>query len=74
MSRKRNCWDNDIAESLFSSLKKERVKKHGCNTRELALADVSEYIDNRIRCHSHPGGVSTEPFEAAHKTRRRGVH
>jgi putative transposase len=28
MSRKGNCWDNAVAESFFSSLKKERVKKH----------------------------------------------
>ena len=27
MSRKGNCWDNAVAESFFSSLKKERVKK-----------------------------------------------
>jgi putative transposase len=28
MSRKGNCWDNAVAESFFSSLKKERIKKH----------------------------------------------
>ena len=27
MSRKGNCWDNSVAESFFSSLKKERIKK-----------------------------------------------
>src|SRR5262249_23102317 len=27
MSRKANCWDNAVAESFFSSLKKERIKK-----------------------------------------------
>jgi putative transposase len=27
MSRKGNCWDNAVAESFFSSLKKERIKK-----------------------------------------------
>jgi putative transposase len=27
MSRRGNCWDNAVAESFFSSLKKERVKK-----------------------------------------------
>jgi putative transposase len=26
MSRKGNCWDNAVAESFFSSLKKERIK------------------------------------------------
>jgi len=28
MSRRGNCWDNAVAESFFSSLKKERIKKH----------------------------------------------
>jgi putative transposase len=27
LSRKGNCWDNAVAESFFSSLKKERIKK-----------------------------------------------
>lgn len=27
MSRKGNCWDNAVAESFFSSLKKERIKR-----------------------------------------------
>ena len=27
MSRKGNCWDNAVAESFFSSLKKECIKK-----------------------------------------------
>jgi transposase InsO family protein len=45
--------------------------------RELALAEVADYIDtfyNRTRRHSHLGGVSPEEFEAAHKPRRKGVH
>jgi putative transposase len=77
MSRKGNCWDNAVAESFFGSLKKERVKKHIYHTRELALADVSDYIEsfyNRTRRHSHLGGMSPDQFEAAHKPRRRGVH
>jgi putative transposase len=77
MSRKGNCWDNAVAESFFSSLKKERIKKHIYKTRELAIADVSDYIDNfynSTRRHSHLGGVSPEQFEADHKARRGGVH
>ena len=27
MSRRGNCWDNAVAESFFSSLKKERIRK-----------------------------------------------
>jgi putative transposase len=77
MSRRGNCWDNAVAESFFASLKKERVKKRIYPNRELALADVSDYIDsfyNRTRRHSHLGGVSPEQFEAAHRSRRRTVH
>lgn len=77
MSRKENCWDNAVAESFFSSLKKERIKKHIYPSRELALADISTYIEdfyNRSRRHSHLGGISPEQFEAAHKPKRRGVH
>ena len=34
MSRRGNCWDNAVAESFFSSLKKERIKKRIYKTRE----------------------------------------
>ena len=77
MSRKGNCWDNAVAESFFSSLKKERIKKHIYTTRDLARADVADCIAafyNRTRRHSHLGGVSPEQFEAAHRTKRSGVH
>ena len=61
MSRKGNCLDNAVAESLFSSLKKKRIKKQICKNRELAPTDVADYIDtfyNRMRRHCHLGGVS----------------
>jgi putative transposase len=72
MSRKANCWDNAVAESFFSSLKKERVKRQIYKNRELATKDVADYIDsfyNRRRRHSHLGGVSPEQFESAQKPR-----
>ena len=68
MSRRGNCWDNAVAESFFSSLKKERIKKRIYKTRDLAKADVFDYIEvfyNRTRRHSHLGGVSPEAFERA---------
>lgn len=67
---------NAVTESFFSSLKKERIKKQIYKNRELALAEVADYIEvfyNRTCRHSHLGGVSPEQFEAAHKQRRRGV-
>ena len=68
MSRRGNCWDNAVVESFFSSLKKERIKKRIYKTRELARADVFDYIEvfyNRQRRHGHLGGVSPEAFEHA---------
>ena len=77
MSRKGNCWDNAVAESFFSSLKKERIKKHIYKNRELATKDVADYIDafyNRTRRHGHLGGLSPEQFEAAQKRAKRRLH
>ncbi|WP_218062434.1 IS3 family transposase [Enterobacter roggenkampii] len=68
MSRRGNCWDNAVAESFFSSLKKERIRKRIYKTRDLARADIFDYIEvfyNRARCHSHLGGLSPEAFEQA---------
>jgi putative transposase len=77
MSRKGHCWDNAVAESFFSRLKKERIKKQIYTNRELAGAQVAHYIDtfyNSTRRHRHLGGVSPEPFEAAHNPRRTSLH
>jgi putative transposase len=68
MSRRGNCWDNAVAESFFSSLKKERIKKRIYKTRDLAKADIFDYIEmfyNPTRRHAHLGGVSPEAFERA---------
>ena len=68
MSRRGNCWDNAVAESFFSSLKKERIKKRIYKTRDMAKADIFDYIEmfyNQTRRHSHIGGVSPEAFERA---------
>ena len=76
MSRRGNCYDNAVAESFFSSLKKERIKKRIYKNRELAIADIADYIEafyNPTRRHSHLGGVSPEAFESA-AMGRRAVH
>lgn len=77
MSRRGNCWDNAVAESFFSSLKKERIKKRIYADRVTAIQDVAEYIDgfyNPIRRHSYLGGVSPDEFEAAHRRQKSAVH
>ncbi|GGK20718.1 hypothetical protein GCM10007962_13570 [Yeosuana aromativorans] len=58
MSRKGNCWDNDVAESFFKTLKVELV--YGCDfkTIEQAKTCIFEYIEiwyNRKRMHSSLG-------------------
>jgi len=77
MSRRGNCWDNAVAESFFSSLKKERIKKKIYKNRQLATEDISDYIEsfyNRTRRHQHLGGVSPDEFEEAAKRSKTGVH
>jgi putative transposase len=56
MSRRGNCWDNAVAESFFSSLKKERIKKKIYKNRRFAIEDISDCFDsscNRTRRHQH---------------------
>jgi putative transposase len=68
MSRRGNCWDNAVAESFLSSLKKERVRKKIYQTMDEARKDLFDYIEmfyNPRRRHSYLGGVSPEAFECA---------
>ena len=56
MSRRGNCWDNAVAESFFSSLKKERIKRRIYPTHNDAKSDVFDYIEsfyNRVCRHSY---------------------
>ncbi|MBP4545718.1 hypothetical protein ITF83_18405 [Acinetobacter baumannii] len=43
MSRKSNCWDNAVAESFFSSLKKERVKKRIYKSNDFLAIFTKKY-------------------------------
>lgn len=68
MSRKGNCYDNAAAESFFSSLKKERIRRRIYSTREDAKSDVFDYIElfyNSRRRHSYLGYVSPQEYESA---------
>lgn len=69
MSRRGNCYDNAVAESFFSDLKKEKIKNRIYNTREEAKSDVFEYIEmfyNRKRRHGYLNQMSPMAFEALH--------
>jgi putative transposase len=68
MSRRGNCYDNAVAESFFSSLKKERVRCRIYRTRDEARANLFDYIEvfyNKTRRHSHLGQLSPHDFEMA---------
>ena len=68
MSRRGNCFDNAVAESFFSSLKKERIGRRIYRSREEGRSDIFDYIEvfyNRTRRHSYLGQVSPYEFEKA---------
>jgi putative transposase len=45
MSRLGNCYDNTVAESFFSSLKKERIRKQIYRNRDETHMDIFDYIE-----------------------------
>lgn len=67
MSRKGDCWDNAVAESFFSTLKKELVYQCVYKTRAEAKASIFEWIEvmyNRKRLHSTLGYLSPLEYES----------
>lgn len=55
LSRPRQCWDNAVAESFFSTLKTELIYRHSWPNRSAARQAVFEFIEvfyNRRRLHS----------------------
>lgn len=66
MSRRGNCHDNAVAESVFSALKKERIKRRIYPTRDETLSDVFNYIEmfyNPVRRHGSAGDLAPVEFE-----------
>jgi len=66
MSRRGNCHDNAVAESFFSALKKERIKRRIYPNRDAARSDVFDYIEmfyNPVRRHGSAGDLSPVEFE-----------
>lgn len=45
MSRKRNCWDNTVAESFFATLELELILNHRWATRDEARRAIFRYIE-----------------------------
>lgn len=73
MSRKGDCWDNAVAESFFSSLKREMEDIDAFESCAGAALSVSEYIDgfyNHQRRHSAINYNSPVEFELLHSARQ----
>lgn len=67
MSDVGQCWDNAVAESFFSTIKRELINDRCFSTRIAASACLFEWIEcwyNRKRLHSSLGYKSPEAFEA----------
>jgi putative transposase len=65
MSRKGNCWDNAVTETLFGSLKVERLHDMHFETRRQAQNEVIDWLAfyNRKRMHSTLGYTNPMAFE-----------
>jgi putative transposase len=65
MSRRGNCWDNAVTETLFGSLKVERLHGMRFETRRQAKDEVIDWLTfyNRNRMHSTLGYMDPMTFE-----------
>lgn len=70
MSRKGNCWDNAVAESFFSTLKRTTFYTQPLQTDSQTKQAVFEFIEmyyNRVRRHSANNWVTPVEFERLHQ-------
>jgi transposase InsO family protein len=59
MSRRGNCYDNAVMESVFSTVKSElRDRVDSCGDAKMELFDYIEVFYNRRRRHSTLGQIS----------------
>ena len=73
MSRKGDCWDNAVAESFFSTLKRELEGIDDFESRDGATLSIGDYIDgfyNVQRRHSAIDYTSPIEFELIHSAKR----
>jgi len=65
MSRKGDCWDNAVTETLFGSLKVERLHDMRFATRRQAKDEIMDWLTfyNGKRLHSTLGYMSPMAFE-----------
>jgi len=76
MSRRGNCHDNAVAESLFQLLKRERIKRKIYTTRERASADTFDNIEmyhNSRRKHAEANNMPPLAYEKLEEFKRKSV-
>jgi transposase InsO family protein len=74
LSRPRQCWDNAVMESFYSTLKVELIHRHAWPTRAQARQAVFEYVEvfyNRQRLHSSLGYATPAAYETCLASARR---
>ena len=76
MSRRGNCHDNAVAESLYRLFKRKRIQLGGCPDREEARWDGVNYIEhfgNVRRRHGYSSGLPPKEFKERIVTRLASV-
>ena len=75
MSRKGDCWDNAVTETLFGSLKVERLHGMRFATRRQAKDQVIDWLQfyNHRRLHSTLGYLSPMAFEEKRLADKEGL-
>ena len=71
MSSRVDCSVNAEAESFFSNLKSEQIKKRIYSTRAEAKSEIFDYIEgfyNRVRRHKHLDQLSPQELERQRQT------
>jgi transposase InsO family protein len=66
MSRKGNCWDNAVAESLWATIKRELIDGEQWHSRAELNAALFEYIEvfyNRERLHSFLDNTTPQEYD-----------
>jgi transposase InsO family protein len=66
MSRKGNCWDTEVVERFFGSLKQERIQWKNYQTSFEAQQDILKYIEmfyNSYRLPSYLDYKSPNDYE-----------
>ena len=70
MSRKGNCWDNAVAESLWATIKRELTDGEKWATRNELATALFEYIEvfyNRERLHSFLDHETPEEYDGEYR-------